>query len=415
MEHRKWQGRIRSGLVALTLAAFGAAPAAAAPKGRDAALTAAPGITKTLRDGKLPKKVAIRDIAKDWRAEGDRLLANGDQAAALSAYEKALRSRGDDLDLARMVGDLHYHLGHPVEAVRAWVRALELAPRHPELLDRVARGASEVGDFELAAQAEGRLVDVLGEFVEDQGVTEGKMARQFRNRLAVHAELAALAGDFTTAEQAARRLIRFAPEATDGRLALAYVHLHGAEYDEAESLYREVLEVQPDNAVALNNLGNIVYMYRDFDAASELFEKILAVEGVRAHSESIALANLGELLQIQGSRTDAEYLYRQAIESQPEGAWGYMGLASLYDQVGKYDEAVEAMIDGWERDQNRLTRMNMRFYTEEWAWQRDALIAEIEGDVDLARALWTRILQGDVEVLRKSAAHHLHSLSLAAE
>jgi tetratricopeptide (TPR) repeat protein len=415
MEHRKWQGRIRSGLVALTLAAFGASPAVAAPKGRDAALSAQPGITKTLRTSKLPKTVAMRPIAKDWRAEGDRLLANGDQAGALSAFEKALRANGDDLDLARMVGDLHYQLGHPVEAVRAWVRALELAPRHPDLLDRVARGASEVGDFELAAQAEGRLVDVLAEFVEDQGVTEGKMAKQFRNHLSIQAELAALAGDFTTAEQAARRLMRFAPNAIDGRLALAYVQLHGAEYDEAESLYREVLEVQPDNTVALNNLGNIVYMYRDFDAASELFEKILAVEGAHAYSESIALANLGELLQIQGSRTDAEYLYKQAIDTQPQGAWGYMGLASLYDQLGKYDEAVETMIDGWERDQNRLTRLNMQFYTEEWAWQRDALIAEIEGDVDLARDLWTRILHGDVEVLHKSAAHHLHSLSIAAD
>ncbi len=415
MEHRKWQGRIRSGVVALTLAAFGATPAAAAPKGRDAALAAEPSITKTLRAGKLPKPIAVRSVAKDWRAEGDRLLANGDHRGALSAYEKALRGRSDDLDLARVVGDLHYQLGHPVEAVRAWVRALELAPRHPELLDRVARGASEVGDFELATQAEGRLVDVLAEFVENQGVTEGKMARQFRNHLAIHAELAALAGDFTTAEESARRLIRFAPNGVDGRLALAYVQLHGAEYDEAEGLYREVLEAQPDNTVALNNLGNIVYMYRDFDTASDLFEKILAVDGVRAYSESIALANLGELLQIQGSRTDAEFLYKQAIETQPQGAWGYMGLASLYDQLGKYDEAVAAMIEGWERDQNRLTRLNMRFYTEEWAWQRDALIAEIEGDVDFARTLWTRILQGDVEVLHKSASHHLHSLSLAAE
>ena len=73
-------------------------------------------------------------------------------------------------------------------------------------------------------------------------------------------------------------------------------------------------------------------------------------------------------------------MYDQAIELQPEGAWGYMGKAALLDVTGQYDDAVDQMIDGWERDQNQLTRLNMHFYMDEWAWQRDALIAEIEGD-----------------------------------
>lgn len=404
MQHRKSAGILRTGMVALVLAAFGAAPAVAAPPGRD--LTS-PSVTTRLRLEK-PVKAVDRQVAvRDWRAEGDRLLAKGDRAGALAAFEKALKGDSDDLGLRRLVGDLCYSLGHPVEAVRHWTRALALAPRQIDLLDRVARGASEVGDFELATQAQGRLADVLGDLVEDG---REELAEPYRRHLVMHAELAALAGDFTTGEQAARRLIRFAPRHVDGRLALAYVHLHAAEYDDAESLYREVLAVAPDNTTAMNNLGNIVYMRREFDAAAELFEGILGVEGVRPYSESIALANLGELLQLQGAFADAESLYKQAIDTQGTGAWGYMGLASLLDQIGRYDQAVEAMIDGWERDQNRMTRLNMHFYTEEWAWQRDALIAEIEGDVELARSLWARILHGDVPALRKSAAYHLHTL-----
>jgi hypothetical protein len=56
-----------------------------------------------------------------------------------------------------------------------------------------------------------------------------------------------------------------------------------------------------------------------------------------------------------------------------------MGLAALLDVTGRHDAAVDAMIDGWERDANRMTRLNMHFFQPEWQWQRDALIAEIEG------------------------------------
>jgi tetratricopeptide (TPR) repeat protein len=395
--------------VAGTLAAFSASPALAAPRGR--AVANVPSVTGSVRLEKSPRAFDPRTtVIRDWRAEGQRLLAKGDRAGALAAFEKALKQSPDDLVLRRLVGDLEYNLGHPVEAVRSWVSALELAPRDPDLLDRVSRGAAEVGDFDLAARAQARLVDVFGDAVEAQNAQIGPLAEQYVRAMGIQAELAALAGDFTTGEQAANRLLKFAPDRIDGRLALAYVHLQAAEYDEAESLYREVLKVAPDETIALNNLGNIEYMYRDFDAASQLFEKILEVDGVKPYSESIAEANLGELYQLKGNAKDAEYLYHQAIQVQPDGAWGYMGLASLYDELGQYDRAVETMIDGWEKDQNRLTRLNSHYYTEEWAWQRDALIAEIEGNVDLARSLWSRILRGDVAELHKSAAHHLQSL-----
>ena len=99
------------------------------------------------------------------------------------------------------------------------------------------------------------------------------------------------------------------------------------------------------------------------------------------------------------------------IDARPDGAWGYMGLAALRDITGRYDEAVDAMISGWERDQNRLTRLNMHFYEPEWAWQRDALIAEIEGDAARAERLWTQVLHGEVAVLHKAAAWHLTALA----
>ena len=113
--------------------------------------------------------------------------------------------------------------------------------------------------------------------------------------------------DFTSAEQAARRLLKHAPQGLEGKLALAYVHLHGAEHDEAESLYQDVLERDPTNPTALNNLGNILYMRRDFEGAGRLFDQILSNEAAGVVSRSIALSNLAELYQIEGD-TDSDAL-----------------------------------------------------------------------------------------------------------
>lgn len=410
MKLGKRSGGLLAGALASVLICAAAGTAAAAP---------------TLRPNQAAAQKATRLKAppvQDAAARAHALLEKGDRAGALRAFESALLTSPSNVRLWQVVGDLRYSLDRVPEAVSAWEQASALAPWDDTLAERVARGAVKLGDYERAAAAQTRVVDLLekkiqsGEQSERKDLGTGRSASledTFRQHLGILSELAVLSGDFTTAEQTARRLIRFAPESIDGRLALAYVHLHAAELDDAADLYEEVLRVAPNNSTALNNLGNIHYMRGDFDAAANNFERILEGGDASKYSESIAMANLGELLQLQRAFKDAEAMYGQAIELQPKGAWGYMGMAALLDITGRHDEAVDRMIDGWERDQNRLTRLNMHFYKDEWTWQRDALIAEIEGDTALAEQLWRKILAGDVDLLKKSAAWHLRALSLS--
>ena len=355
-------------------------------------------------------------------ARAQALLQKGDKAGALRVFESALSVERTNARLWQVIGDLRWGLDRISPAVDAWTQAAALSPWDDVLAERVARGSVRLGNFQRAAEAEARVVELIRQQLEDGKATHRAglgsepavgLSDSYVQHLGMLSELHVLSGDFTAAETVARTLIRFSPERIEGRLALAYVHLHGAELDEAADLYEEVLRVVPENGTALNNLGNIQYMRRDFNAAADLFERILEADGTSKYSHSIALANLGELLQIQSAFKDAGALYDQAIEVQPEGAWGYMGKAALLDVTGRYDDAVDEMINGWERDQNRLTRLNMHFYMEEWAWQQGALIAEVEGDSALAEKLWRKILAGDVEMLKKPAAWHLRALEVS--
>ncbi|MCB9539646.1 MAG: tetratricopeptide repeat protein [Myxococcales bacterium] len=354
--------------------------------------------------------------AETLRAKGFAQLRAGERAAAARTLAQAAEATRTPR-LWRLVGDLRFHQGDREGAVLAWKAGLAEAPDDLPLLERTAYGAVEVGDYAAAAEAQAEVVRHLEAHLAAGNATPQLAMGRFMapdellvRHLVRWSELATLAGDFTTGEQAARRLIRRAPARVEGHLALAYMHLQAAEYGEAEVLYSEVLKVDPHNTIALNNLGNVRYMDRDLDAAARQFEAVLEVEAPSAQAQSIALANLGELLQLQGAYRDAEALYLEARDAAPEGAWSYMGLASLYDVTGRYDAAVEVMIEGWERDASHLTRLNMHFFEPEWAWQRDALIAEIEGDLDAATLLWKRVLKGDVPALKKAADHHLRGL-----
>lgn len=340
-------------------------------------------------------------VRPDVSSQVQAMLARGDRAGALRALEKA--SPATRLTAAQwgLFGDLRYDAGRRDAAQAAWTQASKLAPAESQWHERIARTAIEDGQWSLAATATERLVALSGS------------PQRANDYLGVLSELHTLAGDFTRAEQAARALMRRSPSSPEGALALAYVHLQADEDDAAEAVYLDVLEVHPDNEVALNNLGNIEYMRLDFEAAQSRYEHIVRSPDVTPTGRSIALANLAEIFQIRGDSVSAESLYGDAIEARPDGPWGYMGLAATLDVLGEYDGALDTMAEGWTRDQNALSRLNTRFYKPEWAWQRDALIAEVEGELEVAAALWTHVLRGDVTALRASAAWHMRALAAA--
>jgi len=361
-----------------------------------------------------------QDDARMFRAEAVSALHAGDRVKA-ATYLGAAARLAPDAGLWRLVGDMNASLDRVDTARQAWASGLELAPSDPDLLDRIARLSAHVGDWSAATDAQARLVMALAKTaaVEPDAKRTDMLAgrtlalvESHRLHLGRLSTLAVLAGDFTMAEEAARALIAADGQAVDGHLALGYVFLQAHDFADAAEAYAEALALDPHNPVALNNLGTIDYMQRDLKAAGGQFEAVLGSDARTPYAESIALANLGELHQLAARHTDAEYLYAQAIEAFPDGAWSYMGRAALLDLTGRYDEALDAMIDGWERDRSGVTRLNMHFVQPEWAWQRDALIAEVEGRWEHAAGLWQRVATGDVVALRASAEHHLHSIDL---
>lgn len=108
-------------------------------------------------------------------------------------------------------------------------------------------------------------------------------------------------------------------------------------YKEASVAYKKLLQKNPSNALAWNNLGLIQQKLQNFDVAETCYLKALKV----TPDDAQAYNNLAYLRFEQGDFREAEKTYLQAIEIQPDYPLTFSNLASLYKEQGKLYKAVE--------------------------------------------------------------------------
>ncbi|HEY2970221.1 MAG TPA: DUF5672 family protein [Casimicrobiaceae bacterium] len=103
--------------------------------------------------------------------------------------------------------------------------------------------------------------------------------------------------------------------------------------DTAETIYRDVLAVEPDNAVAQHFLGVIHYQRGDLAAAVPLLERAVAARPAEPEFHN----NLGLALAAADREVEAIAAFRRALALKPEHAiaWNNLGLAlQAQNEVG---------------------------------------------------------------------------------
>jgi tetratricopeptide (TPR) repeat protein len=118
------------------------------------------------------------------------------------------------------------------------------------------------------------------------------------------------------------------------------LHQRGSSADKvsAETIYRDVLAAQPDNALALHFLGVIHYQRGELAAALPLLERAIALQPAEAEFHN----NLGLALAASDRENDAIAAYRAALLLKPDhaSAWNNLGLAlQSRNEVG---DAIDA-------------------------------------------------------------------------
>jgi predicted TPR repeat methyltransferase len=153
-------------------------------------------------------------------------------------------------------------------------------------------------------------------------------------------------------------------------VSIAILLQQNEQFAEAEAVYREILDVDPDNHRAQHYAGVLAHQLGRHDEAVALIERSLALEpeqadwhsnlgivlqtqsrfeeAISAYRQAIALdpnhasahSNLGVLLRAMGRPVEAEAAYRRAIELAPDHIDAYTNLGILLNGLKRTEEAV---------------------------------------------------------------------------
>ncbi len=117
---------------------------------------------------------------------------------------------------------------------------------------------------------------------------------------------------------------------------LAIQYHQAGQLAEAESIYRQVLQVDPRHSDALHYLGVISHQQEDPDTAVELISKAIqsAPDNASYHS------NLGEAFRALGRFDEATAAYEEALAIDPGFAMAHNNLANVLADSGRKEDAL---------------------------------------------------------------------------
>ncbi|MRR53855.1 MAG: tetratricopeptide repeat protein [Deltaproteobacteria bacterium] len=128
------------------------------------------------------------------------------------------------------------------------------------------------------------------------------------------------------------------PMSIASALDFARRHHQAGDLPTAESIYRQILQIDPDNPEALHLLGVSAYQQQHFETAQTLIRQALT----RKPDFSDAHSNLGNVLRELGLVDEAEKSFRKAIEGNPRFSMAHYNLGNVLLSRQRFKESAES-------------------------------------------------------------------------
>lgn len=114
-------------------------------------------------------------------------------------------------------------------------------------------------------------------------------------------------------------------------------HHQAGRLEQAERMYRSVLQADPNHADALHLLGLMAYQVGKLDDANQYIARAIQLK----NNEPTFFSNLGLVYQAQGRLDEAAASFRHAIRLGPRFAGAHSNLGTVLSQQGRLKEAAE--------------------------------------------------------------------------
>lgn len=385
-------------------------------------------------------QVEVPQVVLDLLDRAERHREAGRFEEAIASFDEALRLAPERVETYVALGALYHGRGEVERAYEIFVKGLEPAPDHRQLLFNAAVLGLRLERFEdalrfadralAAAPRDGELHALRSTILRHLQRPEEALAAQQKavDLRPGDAQLWFALGNLYHQLDRKSEAIDAFQKATkkDRDLLLAYYNLGAVlfeveRFDEALAAYRVALEpldkafrkdenVEPTHAKAYANLGAIHLRREDWQSALDAYGKALRLDPRQASVHY----NQGYVYYRLKRLGEAQKAYLRALELDPELPLAYLHLGQMYQQRGEHELTVRWLRDGLEKlgDEDRLNAMRLLAVSQQALGQTDdavesyrAVLAQASHDfaahLTLARLLRQK---GDLDATRRILA-----------
>lgn len=284
------------------------------------------------------------------------LLDMGDLQGALQEAEAYLSEEKENPRTHHTLGKIYLRLGRVTDAVQRLKAALGIDPRYWEAYLSLGEAYEAMGKYPEGREAYRAIISGAPD------TPEGKEAAQRMGRvtMAIHFEKAKEylgKGDFEGALRETQGVLELFPDNPIALYNAGVIQDRLDRPEDAERFLEKVIEISPDYVQAHLQLALVYQKRQRFNEAEAEFKTVLSLakEGREA---DIAKSRLGllreeEVLTVrikkanewikQGNYTEAQKEVESAIELSPENYIAHYTLGVILDRMDRREEAIRAL------------------------------------------------------------------------
>jgi len=273
--------------------------------------------------------------------------------------EKYIKLKPDDLESYILLGKAYYRLGNNSEAYKNFARAALLNPSHPDALyglglchlkERRFKEAAEFLEKAIANGVNSREIffelATAYEEIQDYHRAADNYEKYVKsgpdNPWSGWLKLALTSIRINQPERAIaayREALKINPDDVSSNYNLGKLLAENGQYEEAEMVFLKLVQINKRDAITY--YGQIMQMYDkagNYNKAVEAARKIVEL----SPNNEVALYNLGIMLDRAGKLEEAASVLNECLRIKPDYNYAWFNLGLIYDKMRKHAESVEA-------------------------------------------------------------------------
>ena len=287
--------------------------------------------------------------------EAIELINSGQRGKAEAICRDAIQRNPDDINMTALLGATLLKAREMDEAEKLLRRTIQLAPsfakphedlgyllveqgRPEEALPILERATRLEPTLERAHLYTGKALALLGRGKEaDVAFEKSFELNPVRKTLAIAAEHQK-AGRLKEAKALYREVLQVNPENVDALRMMGAAALSEGRIDEAERYFRKAVSHAPDFVGAIIDHGQALKEQNRFEEAIGCFHNAIEIEPGRVKAHFL----LGSTLSPSALTYEAIEAFQHTLKLRPDHVGAQLGLGHVLKTVGRQDEAVSA-------------------------------------------------------------------------